>query len=109
MTPSLQWHQVGIVDEGGRLQCVTGTLAAERLNLADTPFPFGPLQASAGSWSYDPLNLRETGGASPYSLVADLLPPRGVKALQSDNIRELARKEKPKLMWCGGVPVSSPT
>ena len=48
--------------EGGRLS-LTGTLAAERLNLADTPFPFGPLQASAGSWSYDPLNLRETGGA----------------------------------------------
>ena len=48
--------------KGGRLS-LTGTLAAERLNLADTPFPFGPLQASAGSWSYDPLNLRETGGA----------------------------------------------
>ena len=48
--------------EGGRLS-LTGTLAAERLNLADTPFPFGPLQASAGYWSYDPLNLRETGGA----------------------------------------------
>src|SRR5215208_4706243 len=48
--------------EGGRLS-LTGTLAAERLNLADTPFPFGPLQASAGSWSYAPLNLRETGGA----------------------------------------------
>lgn len=35
---------------------------------------------------------RETGGASPYSLVADLMPPRGVKALQSGNIRSLARK-----------------
>jgi hypothetical protein len=34
----------------------------------------------------------ETGGTSPYSLAADLIPPRGIKALQSDNVRELARK-----------------
>ena len=35
---------------------------------------------------------KETGGASPYSLVADLIPPKGAKELQSDRVRELARK-----------------
>jgi len=34
----------------------------------------------------------EAGGASAYSLAADLIPRLGVKALQSDNVRELARK-----------------
>jgi len=34
----------------------------------------------------------EAGGASPYSLAADLIPKRGVKTIQSDRIRELARK-----------------
>lgn len=34
----------------------------------------------------------ETGGASPYSLAADLIPARGIKQIQSDNVRELARK-----------------
>jgi len=35
---------------------------------------------------------KETGGASPYSLVADLIPAKGVKELQSGKVRELARK-----------------
>jgi hypothetical protein len=35
---------------------------------------------------------RETGGVSPYSLAADLIPRRGAKELQSGNVRELARK-----------------
>ena len=35
---------------------------------------------------------RDSGGASPYSLAADLIPPRGVKQLQSGHARELARK-----------------
>jgi hypothetical protein len=35
---------------------------------------------------------KETGGASPYSLAADLIPPKGAKELQSDRVRELARK-----------------
>ena len=30
--------------------------------------------------------------ASPYSLAADLIPPRGVKEMQSGKVRELARK-----------------
>jgi len=34
----------------------------------------------------------ETGGASAYSLAADLIPARGVKKLQSSKVRELARK-----------------
>ncbi|MBI4193863.1 MAG: hypothetical protein HY526_02165 [Betaproteobacteria bacterium] len=34
----------------------------------------------------------ETGGASAYSLAADLIPSRGVKKIQSGNVRELARK-----------------
>ncbi|HEX8166974.1 MAG TPA: AsmA family protein [Beijerinckiaceae bacterium] len=48
--------------DGGRLS-LTGTLAADRLNLAETPAPFGPLQGSGGAWSYEPLDLRETAGA----------------------------------------------
>jgi len=35
---------------------------------------------------------KDTGGASPYSLTADLIPAKGVKKLQSGNVRELARK-----------------
>ena len=35
---------------------------------------------------------RDAGGASAFSLMADLIPPRGVKELQSGNVRELARK-----------------
>ena len=34
----------------------------------------------------------ETGGTSPYSLAADLIPERGAKTLQSGKIKELARK-----------------
>jgi AsmA protein len=48
--------------DGGRLS-LTGTLAADRLNLAEAPAPFGPLQASGGTWSYEPLDLREAAGA----------------------------------------------
>lgn len=35
---------------------------------------------------------KETGGASPYALAADLIPSKGAKELQSGNVRELARK-----------------
>lgn len=35
---------------------------------------------------------RDAGGASPYSLAADLIPPRGMKELQSGKVREIARK-----------------
>ncbi len=35
---------------------------------------------------------RDAGGASSYSLVADLIPPLGVKELQSGKVRELACK-----------------
>jgi hypothetical protein len=35
---------------------------------------------------------KETGGASLYSLAVDLIPARGVKELQSANVRKLARK-----------------
>jgi hypothetical protein len=35
---------------------------------------------------------QQTGGASAYDLAADLIPERGVKALQGENARELARK-----------------
>ena len=33
-----------------------------------------------------------SGGASAYSLAADLIPRRGTRAIRSDNVRELARK-----------------
>ena len=35
---------------------------------------------------------RETGGISAYSLAADLIPERGIKEVQSTNVRHLARK-----------------
>ena len=35
---------------------------------------------------------RDAGGASAFSLVSDLIPARGVRELQSDKARELARK-----------------
>ena len=35
---------------------------------------------------------REGGGASGYSLAADLIPVRGARALQSTDVRRLARK-----------------
>lgn len=35
---------------------------------------------------------REAGGVSPYALAADLIPARGIKTLQSDNVRALARR-----------------
>lgn len=34
----------------------------------------------------------ESGGASGYALAADLIPPKGAKALQSTDVRRLARK-----------------
>jgi hypothetical protein len=35
---------------------------------------------------------KETGGASAYALAADLIPAKGVKEIQSGNVRELARR-----------------
>jgi hypothetical protein len=35
---------------------------------------------------------KEGGGASPYSLAADLIPPKGAKGLQSGQVRELAAR-----------------
>ncbi len=34
---------------------------------------------------------REAGGGEAYALAADLIPKRGVKRLQSGNVRRLAR------------------
>jgi len=33
----------------------------------------------------------QTGGPNPYSLAADLIPPKGAKELQSGKARDLAR------------------
>jgi AsmA protein len=46
----------------GRLG-MTGTLAAERLDLSGAPAPFGPLLSSGGYWSYERLNLSDMGSA----------------------------------------------
>ena len=35
---------------------------------------------------------KESGGASAYSLLADLIPPRGAPEIRSDRVRELVRK-----------------
>jgi len=35
---------------------------------------------------------REAGGVDAYSLAADVIPKRGTRAVQSANVRELARK-----------------
>ena len=34
----------------------------------------------------------ETGGVNAYALAADLIPAKGIKVVQADNVRELARK-----------------
>ena len=34
----------------------------------------------------------DAGGVDGYSLAVDLIPPKGVKALQSDNVRALAER-----------------
>ena len=36
--------------------------------------------------------LDETGGVSPYLLAADLIPSKGIKEIQSGNVRDLGRK-----------------
>jgi AsmA protein len=46
----------------GRL-AVTGTLAADKLDLSVTPAPFGPLLSGDGYWSQDRLNLADMGSA----------------------------------------------
>lgn len=35
---------------------------------------------------------KDSGGASPYSLAANLIPAKGMKKIQSGRARELARK-----------------
>lgn len=34
----------------------------------------------------------ETGGVNAYALAADLIPAKGIKEVQADNVRELTRK-----------------
>ena len=35
---------------------------------------------------------KENGGANAYALAVDLIPRKGIKKIQSDNVRALARK-----------------
>ena len=60
--------------------------------LADYCVKRGVTRTEAVTRALDHYLDREAGGVSPYSLAADLIPPRGVKKLQSGNVRELARK-----------------
>ncbi len=60
--------------------------------LADYCAKRGLTRTEAVTRALDHYLDREAGGASPYSLAADLIPARGARKLQSGNVRELARK-----------------
>jgi hypothetical protein len=60
--------------------------------LADYCAKHGVTRTEAVTRALDNFLDHAAGGASPYSLAADLIPSHGVKKLQSDNVRELARK-----------------
>lgn len=60
--------------------------------LADYCAKRGVTRTQAVTHALDIYLDNETGGASAYSLAADLIPARGVKKLQSGNVRGRARK-----------------
>ena len=60
--------------------------------LADYCAKRGVTRTQAVTRALDNYLDQETGGASAYSLAADLIPARGARKLQSGNVRELARK-----------------
>ena len=60
--------------------------------LADYCAKRGVTRTDAVVKALDQFLDRDAGGASAFSLAADLIPPSGVKELQSENVRELARK-----------------
>ena len=60
--------------------------------LADYCAKHGVTRTQAVTRALDHYLDREAGGTSPYSLAADLIPPRGARRLQSGDVRELARK-----------------
>ena len=60
--------------------------------LADYCVKRGVTRTEAVTRALDHYLDLEAGGASAYSLAADLIPARGARKLQSDNVRELARK-----------------
>ena len=57
----------------------------------------GVTRAEAVARALDQYPDCDAGGVNPCSLAADLIPRAGVKTLQSDNFRVLARKT-----FCGG-------
>ena len=59
--------------------------------LADYCAKRGVTRTQAVTHALDHYLDREAGGASAYSLAADLIPARGVRKLQSGKVRELAR------------------
>ena len=60
--------------------------------LADYCAKRGVTRTQAVTHALDHYLDQEAGGASAYSLAADLIPARGAKKLQSGKARELARK-----------------
>lgn len=60
--------------------------------LADYCAKRGVTRTEAVTRALDHYLDREAGGASPYSLAADLIPAHGAGKLQSGSVRELARK-----------------
>ena len=60
--------------------------------LADYCAKRGVTRSEAVVQALDNYLDREAGGANAYSLAADLIPPKGLKEVQSDKVRELARK-----------------
>ena len=60
--------------------------------LADYCAKRGVKRSEAVVRALDHFLERESGGADAYSLIADIIPPESVKAVQSDRVRDLAAK-----------------
>lgn len=60
--------------------------------LADYCAKRGVKRSEAVVRALDRFLEQESGGADAYSLAADLIPEHGIKEVQSDRVREVARK-----------------
>ena len=60
--------------------------------LADYCAKRGVARSQAVVRALDSYLDKESAGPSPYSLAADLIPAKGAKAIQSANVRALARR-----------------
>ena len=74
------------------MSCVINARLPHRVEqkLADYCAKQGVTRSEAVVRALDRYLDEAAGGVDAYSLAVDLIPPRGAKALQSDNVRALA-------------------